>query len=118
MHPYEDWAESFAHYLHIRDTAQTAVAYGIRVAGPSPPRDRAAEAPALDFVPLARRQTVRELLDDWLPLTYALNALNRSMGAPDLYPFVLPEPVVAKLELIDELVLSAGRAGRSGAGGA
>jgi len=77
-----------------------------------------ADAPALDFAPLERRQTVRELLDDWLPLTYALNALSRSMGAPDLYPFVLPEPVVAKLELIDELVLSASRGAGSGAAGA
>ncbi len=104
MHPYEDWAETFAHYLHIRDTAQTAVSYGVRVAGPSPPRRMAADAPALDFVPLERRQSLRELLADWLPLTYALNALNRSMGAGDLYPFVLTEPIVAKLELIDELV--------------
>jgi hypothetical protein len=107
MHPYEDWAETWAHYLHIRDTAQTAVAYGVRVAGPSPPRDHAADAPALDFVPRERRQGMRELLADWLPLTYALNALNRSMGAGDLYPFVLPEPVIEKLELIDELVLAA-----------
>ena len=115
MHPFEDWAETFAHYLHIRDTAQTAVAYGIRVAGPSPPRDRAAEPPALDFVPRERRQSMRELLADWLPLTYALNALNRSMGAEDLYPFVLTEPVIAKLELIDELVLSGDAAGRAAA---
>ena len=41
----------------------------------------------------------RELLDDWLPLTYALNALSRSMGRDDLYPFVLPAPVVDKLGL-------------------
>ncbi|MCW3011255.1 MAG: hypothetical protein JWO90_1659 [Solirubrobacterales bacterium] len=106
MHPYEDWAETFAHYLHIRDTAQTAVSYGVRVAGPSPPRRVAADAAALDFVPLERRQSMRELLADWIPLTYALNALNRSMGADDLYPFVLPEPVVEKLELVDELVLA------------
>ncbi len=107
MHPYEDWAETFAHYLHIRDTAQTAVAYGVRVAGPSPPRRTAADAPALDFVPVTRRQGLRELLDDWLPLTYALNALNRSMGAGDLYPFVLSAPIIEKLELVDELVLAA-----------
>ena len=34
MHPWEDWAETFAHYLHIRDTLQTAEAYGMRVDGP------------------------------------------------------------------------------------
>ncbi len=118
MHPYEDWAETFAHYLHIRDTAQTAVSYGVRVAGPSPPRRVAADAAPLDFVPVERRRSIRELLDDWIPLTYALNALNRSMGAGDLYPFVLPEPVIEKLELIDELVVSRSPAGRSAAAGA
>lgn len=69
-----------------RDTVQTAVAYGIRVAGPSPPRDRAAEPPPLGFTPVRRRQDMRELLEDWLPLTYALNALNRSMGAGPVPP--------------------------------
>ena len=34
MHPWEDWAETFAHYLHIRDVLQTAVAYGVTVSGP------------------------------------------------------------------------------------
>lgn len=114
MHPYEDWAETWAHYLHIRDTAQTAVAYGVRVAGPSPPRDPAAAAPELDFVPEARRQGLRELLHDWLPLTYALNALNRSMGAQDLYPFVLAEPVIEKLELVDALVVATASTEASG----
>ncbi len=106
MHPYEDWAETWAHYLHIRDTAQTATAYGVRVAGPSPPRRVAADAAAaeLDFTPVEGRRSIRELLEDWIPLTYALNAINRSMGAHDLYPFVLPEPVIDKLEFIDELV--------------
>ncbi len=52
----------------------------------------------------------RELLDDWIPLTYALNALNRSLGKDDLYPFVLTDPVIEKLEFIDELVHLASRA--------
>jgi hypothetical protein len=83
MHPMEDWAETFAHYLHIRDTLQTAEAYGI--AGPPPP-------------------TIEESIEVWIPLTRALNALNRSMGRDDLYPFVLPPKVVDKLACIDELV--------------
>lgn len=64
MHPFEDWAETWAHYLHIRGTAQTAVAYGIRVAAASPPRDHAAEPPPLDFTPREHRQGLRELLED------------------------------------------------------
>jgi hypothetical protein len=112
MHPYEDWAESFAHYLHIQDTVQTATAYGVHVAGPSPPRAVAAEPQLLDFRPRLYRSSFREVLDDWIPLTYALNALNRSLGKDDLYPFVLPDPVIEKLEFIDELVHTASRARR------
>ena len=78
MHPSEDWAETFAHYLHIRDTLQTAAAYRVstEVAVPRPP-----DAPS--------PRTMEALIADWLPLTYALNQLNRSMGSDDLYPFVL-----------------------------
>jgi hypothetical protein len=89
MHPSEDWAETFAHYLHIRDTLQTAAAYDVQALGSR------AHAHASDFP---------ALLAEWLPLTYALNALNRSMGRDDLYPFVLPPPVVAKLTFVHELV--------------
>jgi hypothetical protein len=96
MHPWEDWAETFAHYLHIRDTLQTAGAYGVRVRGAQP-------APGAD--------DFRALLDEWLPLTYALNALNRSMGRGDLYPFVLAAPVVDKLAFVHERVTAAPRPG-------
>jgi hypothetical protein len=96
MHPAEDWAETFAHYLHIRDTLQTAGAYGVRVRGAQP-------APGAD--------DFRALLDEWLPLTYALNALNRSMGRDDLYPFVLAAPVVEKLAFVHERVTAAPRPG-------
>ena len=92
MHPMEDWAETFAHYLHIRDTLQTAAAYGVA-------RRRAAPAPS----PQAAHGC-DEMIAAWLPLTYALNALNRSMGRDDLYPFVLPPPVIDKLALVHELV--------------
>ncbi len=101
MHPWEDWAETFAHYLHIRDTLQTAEAYGVRVDGPqvattdSAPLHSDPEAPAPD---------VETLLDAWLPLTYALNAINRSMGAPDIYPFVLTAAVQRKLAFVDRCV--------------
>lgn len=33
MHPAEDWAETFAHYLHIRDTLDTAAAFGFSPSG-------------------------------------------------------------------------------------
>jgi hypothetical protein len=101
MHPYEDWAETFAHYLHIKDSLQTAITYGVTVSGPAVfSKD---EAP-LSSYPAAAPDGILGLLDAWLPLTYALNAINRSMGADDIYPFVIPPPVVDKLGFIDELV--------------
>lgn len=91
MHPAEDWAETFAHYLHIRDTLQTARAYGVRaevaLPGPRTPRPGTMEA----------------LIAEWLPLSFAMNQLNRSMGAEDLYPFVLSPAVMDKLELVHDL---------------
>jgi hypothetical protein len=101
MHPYEDWAETFAHYLHIRDSLQTAITYGVTVSGPAV--FSTDEAP-LSSYPAAAPDGIGGLLGAWLPLTYALNAMNRSMGADDIYPFVLPPPVIGKLGFIDELV--------------
>ena len=105
MHPAEDWAETFAHYLHLRDTLQTAAGHRVRVLGPE--ALVGAGADRLASVPRDIEQRPFDaLLDEWLPLTYALNALNASMGRPPLYPFVLPAPVVDKLALVHELVLA------------
>jgi hypothetical protein len=103
-HPWEDWAESFAHYLHIRDTLQTAAAFGLVVGGPD-----AATTPdvPLGSVPMEDPSGFREIEQSWLPLTYALNAVNRSMGRDDLYPFVLSEQVLAKLRFVHDTVTRA-----------
>jgi hypothetical protein len=90
MHPMEDWAETFAHVLHIRDTMQTANAHGLAAADLGAP--------------------LRELIVAWLPLTIALNELARSMGERDLYPFVLSGPAIEKLTFVDECI-------RAGVGG-
>jgi hypothetical protein len=97
MHPSEDWAETFANYLHIRDTLQTADAFGIRMSGPG-------ASVLAEANPDAGTGGFEPLLDEWLPLSYALNAVNRSMGKPDLYPFVLSPGVVEKLGFVHELV--------------
>jgi hypothetical protein len=98
MHPWEDWAETFAHYLHIRDTLQTAAEYGVSVRGPrAVTTDRSLKATPQ---PEAGERGFAEVLDNWLPLTYALNAVNRSMGRDDLYPFTLAEPVIDKLQFV------------------
>jgi hypothetical protein len=104
MHPWEDWAETFAHYLHIRDTLQTAEAYGVRVDGP--------QVATTDLAPLhsdpdAPAPDIEALMAAWLPLTYALNAINRSMGAADVYPFVLTSEVQRKLAFVDRCVRAA-----------
>ena len=102
MHPWEDFAETFAHYLHIVDTLDTAAAFGVAIR----PRDVAqaeALAVAVDFRP-EQAESVVPLVQAWLPLTFAFNSLNRSMGLGDLYPFVLNPAVVAKLGFIHDLV--------------
>jgi hypothetical protein len=100
-HPWEDFAESFAHYLHIVDTLDTAAAFGLRVR-PAAGRDPAL-ATEIDFDPYTQGD-FDALLQAWLPLTYAVNSLNQSMGQPDLYPFVLSPAVMGKLRFVHGLI--------------
>jgi hypothetical protein len=81
MHPREDFAESFAHYLLIVDALETANAEGLGSIGAGRPW-------------VAR----------WIEVAIALNEMNRSLGSDDAYPFTLPTPVVEKLELVSRLV--------------
>jgi hypothetical protein len=101
MHPYEDWAETFAHYLHILDTLQTARSFGLRS-----PRTMGTGVPSrlTDATRPDDSRTFGELIDHWLEMSYALNQVNRSMGRDDLYPFVLPPTVIRKLAFMDRMV--------------
>ncbi|TIC84985.1 hypothetical protein E8D34_12920 [Nocardioides sp. GY 10113] len=83
MHPFEDFAETFAHYLHIADTCETAAAYGLLSVEP---------AAFAGFGDLVRGV--------WVPFSIGLNQINRSMGKDDLYPFLIPDPVLEKLEFV------------------
>ena len=95
-HPWEDFAETWAHYLHIVDTLHTARAFGMDLrqggsAGPPVPDPyEASDLPSI--------------VQAWVPLTFAMNNLARSMGQADLYPFVLTPPVIGKLAFIHGLV--------------
>jgi hypothetical protein len=101
MHPWEDFAETWAHYLHIVDTLETTGAFGLST---RPKVTQGDELDAsVDFDPY-RARTMEQLTESWLPLTVALNSLNRSMGHPDLYPFVLSTPAVEKLAFVHALV--------------
>ncbi|MFT3689944.1 zinc-binding metallopeptidase family protein [Paenirhodobacter sp.] len=104
MHPWEDWAETWAHYLHMVDTLETAAAFGMEI---DPGVDEEGELTAdINFDPY-RVRNVKRLLAAWMPLTVALNAMNRSMGMADIYPFTLPEPVQRKLAFVHDLVATA-----------
>jgi hypothetical protein len=100
-HPWEDFAETWAHYLHIVDTLEMAGAFGVAV-NPALARDPGLHT-QVDFDPY-RAADIQTLVDTWLPLTYAVNSLNRAMGQPDLYPFILPPAVIRKLGFIHSLV--------------
>ncbi len=106
MHPWEDWAETWAHYLHITDTLEMAEAFGISIDTEVQGEAGDVIASEIDFDPHRARQ-IAPLIDAWVPLSMAINALNRAMGMPDLYPFVLPQPVIQKLGFIQSLVQQA-----------
>lgn len=98
-HPWEDFAETWAHYLHIVDTLETARAFGLSVKARTGGDVIAAK---IDFKP--HKETMGNLIDAWLPIAFASNSLNRSMGHADLYPFVLSPPAIAKLTYVRDLI--------------
>lgn len=105
MHPWEDWAETWAHYLHMIDTLETAAALGIRV---GPPVDSDGDLSAqIHFDPYAP-QSMELLMGAWMPLTVALNTLSRSMGQADMYPFALAEQVQEKFRYVHRIVTARG----------
>jgi hypothetical protein len=101
-HPWEDWAETWAHYLHIVDTLEMAGAFGIRVK-PRLVEDDSLSAD-IDLDSYRAEASMQEIIDAWLPLTFAMNSLNRAMGNADLYPFVLSPTVVTKLAFVHDVV--------------
>jgi hypothetical protein len=104
-HPWEDWAETWAHYLHIVDTTEMAAAFGVRL---NPKIDLGGELRTrIDFDPY-RLGSMDELFDHWVPLASLINNLNRAVGQHDAYPFVLTPQVVAKLGFIQKIVRAAG----------
>jgi len=105
-HPWEDWAETWAHYLHMADTLETAAACGLAL------RPRRSDEPSLATT-AAQAQPLgpfEQKIAAWFPLTYVLNNLNRGLGLPDGYPFVLSDAVVAKLRFVHDTITGAGSA--------
>ena len=108
-HPWEDFAETWAHYLHIVDTLEMASEFGMEV---RPKVDRDGELTTrIRFNPYEARD-VEAIVNAWLPFTFAMNSVNRAMGMRDLYPFILSPVVVDKLGFIHGLVRNVGKAGK------
>jgi hypothetical protein len=107
MHPWEDWAESWAHYLHMVDTLETARSFGLAL-DPKVASGAAKATKAAAKLEVGTRHLAFDDFDDlsraWVPLTVALNALNRAMGLQDLYPFVLSEPALKKIRFVHDTV--------------
>ena len=109
-HPWEDFAETWAHYFHIVDTLEMANAFGLSI---EPAIDREGVHKArVDFDPYAEG-SIGQILDAWAPFVVAMNSINRSIGRPDLYPFVLAPAVAEKLGFIHDLVRGEMRKGAS-----
>jgi hypothetical protein len=96
VHPWEDWAETWTHYLHMVDTLETAADCGLTL---QPTRTEAA-------VQVPTTATFEDMIAAWFPVTFALNNLNRGLGLPDPYPFVLSAPAIDKLRFVHECVYS------------
>ncbi len=84
-HPSEDWAETFAHYLHLRDGIETVDAYGL---------DR----------PTSHPDSLRSMLQRWHRITAAVNEINLGLGHARPYPFVLTPQVQTKLDFVHRCV--------------
>ncbi|KPX29486.1 Uncharacterized protein ALO57_04213 [Pseudomonas coronafaciens pv. oryzae] len=107
MHPWEDWAETWAHYLHMMDAVDTALGFGM-----------SAREMELDYQPFPLDvlydpqhpggPAFLSFVNAWIELASMLNELSRSMGQPDFYPFVLPPAVIAKLHFIHLVIQDAG----------
>jgi hypothetical protein len=100
-HPWEDFAETWAHYLHIVDTLEMAGHFGMQIA---PAADRFGGLRAtVEFDPYAI-EDFDAVARAWFPFVLAMNSLSRTIGARDMYPFVLMPPVIEKLKFIYDLV--------------
>ncbi len=95
MHPWEDWAETWAHYLHVQDTLEVAADFGLV-------GKRVKIAPVSDGT--VKPKPFDEVMETWSELSIALNCINRSMGMRDLYPFVLSQPVINKLRFVSDVI--------------
>lgn len=106
MHPWEDWAETWANYMHICDGLETAWQFGLEQGVKRRPISLITPDAARLPAPFEDRDPAPflSMLHRWIRLSPAMNALSKSLGHKNLYPFVLSTPVVKKLHMIDALI--------------
>ncbi|SHN10006.1 hypothetical protein SAMN04488057_106223 [Cyclobacterium lianum] len=106
-HPWEDWAETWAHYLHIVDTLETAFSFGLtmnpRLGTGMPYMSSSIDTDAYEC------PDFEQIMDQWIPLSLALNSVNRSMGLQDIYPFVISSKVKSKLIFVHQVIQGVSR---------
>lgn len=102
MHPWEDWAETWAHYLHMVDTLETANDFNMSISRSEVlnPYTSARSHSQLDT-----EKSFTQLFNDWCALTQVLNGLNRSMGLDDAYPFVISLTALNKLRFVHQTIM-------------
>lgn len=100
-HPWEDWAETWAHYLHLIDTLETANCFGISF---NPNKEHVKKLVINSCPNPYFTENFKDIFDASIALTCVANSLNRSMGLPDIYPFVVPDKVIQKLTFIHNLL--------------
>jgi hypothetical protein len=102
-HPWEDWAETWAHYFHMSDTLETAASFGMALIPQAAEFNTSHPELVGSF-----DGNFDTMMDHWIPIVYMLNSLNRGMGLQDLYPFAPSKLAIDKLRFVHEVVLGTG----------
>ena len=87
MHPWEDWAETFAHYLDMASVLETAA--------------------NIKLIPPVAWDDFDTMLAYFRRLGIVVNELNRTMGLIDFVPEVITEAVEGKLRAVHAIVRAA-----------
>lgn len=97
-HPWEDWAETWAHYLHMVDLLETASSYRTKISVPGEEEIEHVSSP------YQAHNDFNDLVEQWIPLTLLVNSMNRSLGQDDAYPFALSQPALDKLRFVHDVI--------------
>jgi hypothetical protein len=99
-HPWEDWAETWAHYLHMVDLLETAASHNMRLTVLGQEREVEEVLNPLE----TGQPDFDTLVEQWVPLTLLVNSLNRSLGQEDAYPFALSVGALQKLRYVHDVI--------------